>query len=271
MRTVSEWKGTISRIGQRNILTDSYHRNPLEGHEFPDEKGPLMIYLMSSSPGLFNGDEEFISCRLTEGAQLFLTTPSPSELRPSPYDEESRQTQTFFLEPGSILEYLPELVIPFKDSNFRGTNSVYMSKGSQAIISEIVTAGRIGRDEIFQYKKFSSTFEVYWENKLQVWDCMNLDPASNLRGAGNFGEYTHVGTLWILSEQVTDEHLNYIQNTILADEGINCYGSASLLQTNGLVIRLLGNSAQDLQNVIKKCWDHCRGELFQIRPFDIRI
>lgn len=272
MRTVSEWKGTVRRVGERNVLTDSHHRFPLEAHQFPEEEGTLMIYLMSASPGLFNGDKEFISCRLTEGAQLFLTTPSASEMHPSPYDEESLQTQTFFLEPNSVLEYMPEPIIPFKDSNYRATNSVYMSKGSQAMISEIVTAGRVGRDEIFQYKNFSSTFEVYWEDQLQVWDCLKLDPKLNLRGAGLFGEFTHVGTLWVLSEQVTGEHLRHIQNTILADlNSENCYGSASLLQKNGLVIRLLGHNSQALQNVMKTCWNYLRPVLFNMEPFAIRI
>lgn len=272
MRTVSEWSGIVSRIGDKNVLTDFRNRLPLEGHEFPEEDGPLMVYLMSTSPGLFNGDKEYIFARLNEGAQLFLTTPSAGEMHPSPYDEESVQTQTFFLEPGSLLEYMPEPVIPFKNSNFRGTNSLYMSKGSQAIVSEIVTAGRVGRDEIFQFKQFSSTFEVFWDNRLEVWDRLKLDPNTNLKSSGNFGNYTHVGTLWVLSEKITTRHLEHIQTNILGDlEQFNCYGSASLLQKNGVVIRLLGYNAQSLQRVMKNCWDYFRPELFNLEAFALRI
>ncbi|HET7580095.1 MAG TPA: urease accessory protein UreD [Bacillales bacterium] len=272
MRTVSEWSGVISRIGDRNYLADSMRRFPMDVHELPEEEGALVIYLMSASPGLFNGDEEYISCRLTKGAHLHLTTPAANELHPSIYDgEESLQTQTFYLEKDSILEYLPEPMIPFRESNFNGMTSVYMSEGSQAIISEIVTAGRIGRNEIFQYKKYASTFEVYWEDQLEALDRLVLDPKTELTRKGIFGDYTHLGTLWVLSEKVSREHLRRLQTTVLADlKTVDVYGTASLLQKNGLIIRLLGRNAQSLQKVMTACWDDLRGQLFEMNPLVLR-
>lgn len=272
MRTVSEWSGVVSRIGDRHYLADSYRRFPMDVHEFPDEEGgALIVYLMSASPGLFNGDQETISCRLTEGAHLHLTTPAANELHPSIYDEESRQTQTFYLEKDSILEYLPEPLIPFRESNFNGTTSVYMTEGSQAIISDIITAGRVGRNEIFQFKKIDSTFEIYWEDQLEAWDRLVLDPESGLNRKGIFGDYTHLGTLWVLSEKVSAEHLRRLQTTVLADlNDLEVYGAASLLQKNGLIIRLLGYNAQSLQKVMTACWDDLRGQLFEMEPLVLR-
>ena len=50
----------------------------------------------------------------------------------------------------------------------------------------------------------------------------------------------HTGTLWVLSEQIREERLNHIQNTILREiEQHDLYGGACLLQTKGMVIRLL--------------------------------
>ena len=86
---------------------------------------------------------------------------------------------------------------------------------------------------------------------------------NNLKANGILGDFTHIGTLWVLSEQIREEHLHHIQNTILSEiEQHDMYGGASLLQTKGMVIRLLGGTSQDLQKVMKTYWDYFRLELF---------
>ena len=230
----------------------------------------MYIYLTSNSPGLFNGDRQDISCRLTDGAHLFLTDASPTELHPSLTKEESRQVQTFQLGKNSKLEYMSEPLIPFKKSNYNGITSIYMTEGAQAIVGEIITAGRVGRNEVFEYQNFKSVFEVFWDDQLQVWDSVCLSPENNLKANGILGDFTHIGTLWVLSEQIRKEHLHHIQNTILSEmEQYDMYGGASLLQTKGMVIRLLGRTSQDLQKVMKTYWDYFRQELFHLHPLDV--
>ena len=263
MEVKGEWRGVISLIGERNYLTDSFNQFPLKAIYFPGEDGEMHIYLTSNSPGLFNGDMQDISCRLTDGAHLFLTDASPTELHPSLTKGESRQVQTFQLGKNSKLEYMPKPLIPFKSSNYNGTTSIYMTEGAQAIVGEIITAGRVGRNEVFEYQNFKSVFEVFWDDQLQVWDSVCLSPENNLKANGTLGDFTHIGTLWMLSEQIKKEHLYHIQNTILSEmELFDMYGGASLLQTKGMVIRLLGRTSQDLQKVMKTYWDYFRLELF---------
>lgn len=270
MKVEGLWRGTVSRVGGRNLLIDSVHRFPLDAVPFEGEDNELMLYLMSSSPGLFNGDSQEITCTLTEGAHLFLTDPSATELHPSVTESKSQQIQKLYLGKNSIFEYIPEPVIPFAGTNYSGITSLYMSEGSQAVVGEIVTAGRVGYGEIFQYKCFQTTFEVYWEDQLQVLDCLRLDPATDLTQKGIFNEYTHMGTLWVLSEQVTTEHLHFIQSTIIPEiASQDCYISSSLLQKNGMVIRLLGYSSEILQEVMKTTWDYFRKELFGLEGLEV--
>lgn len=98
MGVKGEWRGIVSLIGERNYLTDSIRQFPLKAVNFQGEDGEMIIYLISSSPGLFNGDRQDISCRLTDGAHLFLTDASATELHPSLMEEASRMVQTFQLE-----------------------------------------------------------------------------------------------------------------------------------------------------------------------------
>lgn len=270
MGVKGEWRGIVSLIGERNYLTDSIRKFPLKAVNFQGEDGEMIIYLISSSPGLFNGDRQDISCRLTDGAHLFLTDASATELHPSLMEEESRMVQTFQLEKNSKLEYMPEPLIPFKGSSYYGTTSIYMMEGAQAIVGEIITAGRVGRNEIFEYQHFKSGFEVFWDGQLQVWDSIRLLPENNLKDKGILGDFTHIGTLWVLSEQIKKEHLHHIQNTIIPGiEQHDSYGGASLLQKRGILIRLLGHTSQDLQKIIKTCWDYFRQELFHLQPLEV--
>lgn len=265
-----EWKGTISLIGEKNYLTDSFRRPPLNVVNSSGEDGESIVYLASSSPGLFNGDQQEISCQLMEGAHLFLADVSATELHPSLTQEECRQNQIFQLGKNSKFEYMPEPLIPFKGSNYVGKMSIYMTEGAQAIVGEMITAGRVGRDEIFEYQCLQSKFEMYWDEQLQVWDSIRLTPESNLKEKGVLGDFTHMSTLWILSEQLKAEHLQYIQNEILKnDELLDEYGGASFLENRGIVIRVLGHSAQNLQKVLKTCWNYFRLELFHLQPLDV--
>ena len=158
---------------------------------------------------------------------------------------------------------MPKPLIPFKKSNYNGTTSIYLTEGAQAILGEIITAGRVGRNEVFEYQHFKSIFEVFWDDQLQAWDSVCLSPENNLKANGILGDFTHIGTLWVLSEQIRGEHLHHIQNTILSEiEQHDMYGGASLLQTKGMVIRLLGRTSQDLQKVMKTYLDYFRLELF---------
>ena len=269
MEVKGEWRGIVSLIGERNYLTDSFRQFPLKAVNFQGEDGEMLIYLTSSSPGLFNGDRQDISCRLTDGAHLFLTDASATELHPSLTEEESRQIQTFQLGKNSKFEYMPEPLIPFKRSNYYGTTSIYMTEGAQAIVGEIITAGRVGRNEIFEYQCFKSVFEVFWDDQLQVWDSIRLSPENNVRVNGILADFTHIGTLWVLSERIREEHLHHIQNTILKIERHDMYGGVSLLQKRGIVIRLLGRTSQDLQKIMKTYWDYFRQELFHLQPLEV--
>ena len=77
-------------------------------------------------------------------------------------------------------------------------------------------------------------FEAFWDEQLQVWDSIRLTRESNVRVKGILGDFTHIGTLWVLSEQIREEHLQHIQNTILPGiEQHDSYGGASLLQEKG--------------------------------------
>lgn len=270
MTAQGKWEATISRTQDKSYISRNAHRVPINGLDFEGENGEVMVYMMATCPGIFNGDEQTISVILEEDAHLFLTDSSPTELHPSGTKDPMNQTMTFKLQRGSTLEYLPETLIPFKDSNYKGKTTVYMESGAQAFLSEMVAAGRIGRNEFYEYIGLETRFKVYWNEELKVSDVIRLDPSQGLTRKAVLDDYTHFGSVWMLSEQVTDAHLEYIRQHILNDcEGTKVYGGTSLLNENGLVVRLLGYSSESLQSYIQKVWDYFREQCLHISPMEV--
>lgn len=270
MKANGEWRGVVHLGRHRSVLSDYTTQIPLSGLDFEGEHGELIVYLMASCPGIFNGDHQTIAGHIHEGAHLFLTDTSATELHPSATNEAIQQKTEFILEKNSILEYMPEPIIPFKDSNFNGRTTLHMSEGSQAIVCEIVTAGRVGRGEIFEYISYKSQLDVYWNGELTAWDSIQLDPHNHLNRQGVLGNYTHFGTLWLLSEKLTRSTLQSIQSSLQQElDDNNCYGGVSSLHTNGIVIRLAGYNSESIQSVMKKYWDDFRIEFIKLDPIEI--
>ena len=275
------WKAVVGVKEGKSCLLQSFHQWPLHiCKPFGGKNGELVVYLQDASPGLFNGDVQELSCVLEKDAKLYLTNTAASRLHPSAGFQASRQVQRFILREGAVLEFFPEPLVPFKDACFAGETYVHMERGAQAIISEIITPGRIGRGELFQYRRLGSKFSVYWDDRLTVWDSLVLEPstwdqAEEMRsGVGYFGGYTHMGTVWILSERATTVHIDQIYQLMDAfpeqERGSDVYEGASLLTANGLVIRMLGHSVHALQERIDAIWRHFKTEMLGEVPWVIR-
>jgi urease accessory protein len=257
--------------GGRSVLTYSFHQSPLKvAKPFTGEKGELLLYLMDSSPGLFNGDTQEIECVLEKGANLFLTNQSSCKLHPSAVHLDIRQIQRFQLQEGAVLEYFPEPLIPYKDAAYRGETVIHMEAGSHAFIAEVISPGRAGRGELFQYKKIASQFSVYWGDTWTVWDSLLLEPSRLTSPHEMLNGYTHIGTLWVLSEQINNDHVELMNRYLVSQDPVTVYAGCSLLPCNGLVIRLLGYSAWKLQSIMKEGWDLIRRELLGKPPLQIR-
>jgi urease accessory protein len=265
------WCGTVGVRGNRSVLTRSFQRPPLKvAKPFAGEQGELLLYLMDSSPGLFNGDTQEIECTLEKGARLFLTNQSACKLHPSSVPGDIRQTQRFHLKEGAILEYFPEPIIPYKDASYQGETLIHLETGAQAILAEVIAPGRAGREELFQYRKVASQFSVFWGDQWTVWDSLLLEPSRWRSPQEVFAEFTHMGTLWVLSEQVDDEHVEKLNLHLTSQDPSSMYAGCSRLTCHGLVVRMLGRSAWAIQSVINDCWNLIRRDLIGAPALAIR-
>lgn len=270
MKSQGKWEATISQVNGQSFVSKNAHRVPINGLDFEGDHGEVLVYLMGTCPGIFNGDSQTISATVEEEAHLLLTDSSPTELHPSGTSEAMYQTITFQLERESILEYLPEPLIPFKGSHYKGATTLHLSTGAQAFVSEIVACGRVGRNEFYEYLGLETRFEVFWDGELRVSDIVRLDPKKQLTRQAILDDFTHYGSIWLLSEKVTQKDLSYIREHLLSEgEEEKVYAGASRLDQFGMVVRLLGFSSEALQRVIQKVWDYYRIACLGLAPMEV--
>lgn len=253
MRVKGWWKGEIASIAGKSQLIASSQQSPLKvAKPLRDEQDRLLIYLMDSSPGLFNGDLQEIHCKVGEGACVFLTNQSSSKLHPSPKVGKSKQIQRFTVQGGGFLCYFPEPIIPLQQANHESDTEIHIASGGAAFLSEIIAPGRLGYGECFAYQRFSSQLSVYWDGEWAVWDSYCLEPERD-NNLSPLGPYTHVGTLWVLSEEIGRKEAQATKDCLYAMEEKGIYAGCSMLEKNGIVIRFLGNSSWSIKEGMEQC------------------
>ena len=248
------WCARLAVQDGRSYLAHSRQCAPLKvAKPFAQEDGGLSICVMDCSPGLLNGDRQEIDCFLEPHAKLCLHMQAALKLHPSRVaDGVSEQLSRFHVAQGALLEFLAEPVIPFAGARFHGRTIVEMEAGGAAVFSEIITPGRLARGECFDYQEVHTHFSVYWDGELALWDSLRLQPATWKDAVHPLGEYTHIGTLLVLSEAVAERHVEWLHAHLSAC-GPGVYGGASLVE-RGLAVRVLGVAAWELQQCLAECW-----------------
>jgi urease accessory protein len=244
----------------KSFMKDAYATQPFRivpvGQYQKDNAAYLMI--MSSSPGLLDGDDHRIQIDIAPGAKLQLQTQAYQRL--FHMKGHSSQTMEVNLGKDAAFSYVPHPVVPQHSSHFLSHNIVRLESNCQLLLSEIVTCGRKMSGEEFMYNHFQNLTECYVNGKLVVKDNVLLQPDRiPIQGLGILEGYTHQGTLIYLnsaglspSEWIEVFYEKYGETKDVA------FG-ISALQQDGFMVRVLGYGAEQLFLLFKEMqralWD----------------
>jgi len=258
-------------------LVRKYHASPLKvakTFRFENETSDsdalveqLGVYIMDCSPGLMAGDHYEISMRLHEGARVFLTNQSFTKVHPALHGAGCTQRQTLQLAAGSLLEYMPEPLMLYKDASLQANMEVYLAPGATLILSDILCPGRTQRGEVFQYTSLTNRMKVWYDDELIYYQHQKIEPWSmQLQAAGCWGQDTHLGSLYVFSDRLRQGHLDDMQERL---QDVSVRSGASLSYKHGLIVTVMGTSAWELQRAISYAWQCIRQSLFAWRPLDV--
>lgn len=232
--------------GNKTYLRKCFSATPFKIANVTEDKNRdcLQLMLMTSSPGILDGDEYQIKIELEEGCSLQLQTQSYQRL--FSMKKGALQKMEVNMSKNSSFCFLPHPAVPHKSSNFTSINKISLSNGCKLILGEVLTCGRKLNGEEFQFTKYHNCTEIFINKKLALKENLLIQPSiTNVRAMGQFENYSHQASLIYIDETANSSSLVYEINQLLSRQSDICFGT-SALQVNGVIVRLLGFAGEHL-------------------------
>ena len=240
---------------QKTVAKEQYSKVPLYTQRalYLEESLPSMayMYIMSPSGGILQGDRYRMDITLKNDAFFHLTTQGATRLYRM---DKNYATQLVNINVGEgcYFEYIPDQIIPYRNSRFYQKVTLSTHDNSTMVYSEILVPGRVGSGESFEYDIcYLKTSAKNQNGDLRFIDIALLEPKKrNIKNFGVLEDFDVVGTVYILTEEKYIRGLNDQINSMI-ESLPKIYGGATILPNNsGVMVRLLGPFAGDVRNVI---------------------
>lgn len=244
----------------KTVIRKQYSRVPLLTQRaiYLEETLPAMayVYIVSPSGGILQGDRYQIDITLGNNTFAHVTTQGATRIYKM---EKNYASQIVNIKVGkeSYFEYIPDQIIPFRNSRFYQEVILNVHDHATMIYSEVVVPGRVASGEAFEYDIcYLKTAGRNHLGKPRFIDIVKLEPKNeNLKAEGILGKFKVVGTTYIVTKESYVKDLQYeISEQIKSVEGSGRIsgGTSVLPARQGIIIRILGNSAEDVKKIIFK-------------------
>ncbi len=246
------------KVNGRTTVKRQFSKVPLFTQRalYLEESLPSMayMYIISPSGGILQGDRYRMDITLRNEAMAHITTQGATRLYRM---EKNFATQIVNLDigEGCYFEYIPDQIIPYRDSRFYQIANLNVHDTATLVYSEMITPGRVAMGEHFQYDIcYMKAIGKNQKGNLRFYDVAILEPKKRNMGAFGIMEKSDVfGTVYILTERKYVSGLYEKINHRLKDtltEIIFAGGATILPQNGGVLIRLLGATASDIRTAI---------------------
>jgi urease accessory protein len=209
------------------------------------------MYIISPSGGMLQGDRYRMDITLRNHAFAHITTQGATRIYRM---EKNYATQIINIDVGEdcYFEYIPDQVIPYRDSRFYQEANLRVHDNATLLYSEIITPGRVASGEHFDYDIcYMKAIAKDHTGGLKFTDVAILEPKKrDMKVFGVLSNHDVVGNMYIITKNKKLQEINTNVNAVLKAIP-KVYGGATILPGNsGVGIRMLGNTASDLRYVI---------------------
>jgi urease accessory protein len=241
---------------RRTVIREQYCKTPLfvQRALYLEETLPAMayVYIISPSGGILQGDRYRIDIVLSNNSLAHVTTQSATRIYKM---EKNFGTQMVNVEvkEGSYFEYIPDQIIPFRNSRFYQAVELNVHDNATMIYSEMLVPGRVASGESFEYDIcYIRTRARNQLGKPRFVDMIKLEPKKeDLRLEQIMGTFDVVGTMYIITrplyikdlQQEINLKINELQETIAG-------GASAFPNKQGIIVRMLGKTAGEVRNMI---------------------
>ena len=146
--------------GQTALAAQAFRAPFHVGKSYWDEAArTLRVQVVNPTAGILQGDRLRSEISVGAGAALLVTTPSVSRVFQMRVGEATGM-QTFSVEAGGWLEFLPEPLVPHRESSYRQTTEIDVAAGGELVFADFLTPGRIARGETWAWRRLKLELAV---------------------------------------------------------------------------------------------------------------
>jgi len=240
---------------RKTIVRDLYTKGPLHAQRalYLEESLPSMayMYIMSTSGGILQGDRYRMDIALSKGACAHITTQGATRIYRM---ELNYATQVINVDLGadSYFEFIPDQIIPYRNSRFYQTLKMRVHDSATMIYSEMVVPGRVASGESFEYDIcYMKAVGLNQVDQLRFTDIAILEPRKrNLSQLGILSDHTVVGSVYLLCPTSAVKSIKEEINSTLSLNKDVMSGASIMPYNSGMIVRLLGDGASALRAAI---------------------
>ncbi|MGI6012210.1 MAG: urease accessory protein UreD [Ruminococcus sp.] len=249
---VSELRIGSEKSGEGTRLADVFYTAPFKIMQpFPTDRG-LQVMMLSASAGVMAGDTQHFFFKIGEGSRLEFISQSFEKIHKMD-DGWAERNIEITVEADAVFDFYPQPTIPFAGSAYQSGMEVNLTdETSRFGLYEILSCGRSASGERFKYRFYHSLIQIRRRGKLIYRDNTRYEPERmEMEGVGMYESYTHLANLFLTANRVPDtEKENAIRS--LVEKTPYVEGGFSRLESDDVVIRILGKRAQTLQQLTEK-------------------
>lgn len=282
---VGQLQLSVEKRAGRAIARRQYFQGALRvlRPHYLDDSDQVTYTIVNPGGGYLGGDVYTIDVDVAAETSMVLTSQSATKVYKTP-DEPAYQRSVFRLGPASVLEYVPDQLIAYREADYIQDTVVEMDPSATFISTEILTPGWAPDGTLFRYERVQLRQEVRINARPYVVDNLIVRPdqqSTPVESALYMDGRSHLGTLLCVDARVDRELIDELRQTIQealdhtppgphTPSGEDRSAAAeplmgiSAVEGPGLTVRILGTSTEQvaagLNSVVNRLRDLWRGQ-----------
>jgi urease accessory protein len=239
----------------KTVVKEQYSKVPLYTQRalYLEESLPSMayMYIISPSGGILQGDRYRMDITLNNNAIAHITTQGATRIYRM---EKNYATQivNVVVDDSCYFEFIPDQIIPYRDSRFYQKVDLKVHDNATMVYSEMIVPGRVASGESFEYDIcYMKALARNQNHMLRFIDVAVLEPKKRiLKTLGILDNFDVVGNMYILTKTKYVAELSRDINSVLQKFSRISGGATILPHDSGVIIRILGEVANDLKTAM---------------------
>lgn len=232
----------------RTVLSRQSFSAPIHISKPHHDAGWLVVNLASPTPGLFAGDHVDVRVAVAPGARLLLTAPSANRIH-TMTDGRAALAQRFTVAPGSVLDVLPEYLIPQAGARYRQETRIEVEQGGGLLWTETVAPGRTARGEVFAFTELQFATDVVVAGSHLLRERYRLVPPAGIAALTRHFPQAYYASILCVNGTEGAPACG-LESMLELHDGVQCWVGATRLGASAVAVKVVAADSPTLRQVV---------------------